>query len=80
MPEGGEEKKISRYILLGSFFGSLVGATIAIVAFPESKEEKKKQLKELQRDLLKPVQLKLAELIENLGDTLKSSIEEASKK
>ncbi len=80
MAEGEEGKKITRYVLLGSFLGGLVGTTIAIFAFPQSTEEKKKQVQELQKELLKPVKVKVIELIENVADTLRKSIEEAAQK
>jgi len=80
MAEGDEGRKITRYILLGSFLGGLVGTTIAIFAFPQSAEEKKKQVQEIQKEFLKPVKVKVIELIENVADTLRKSIEEAAKK
>ncbi len=41
-------------------------------------DEKKKQIQEMQKELLKPVKVKFAELIEHLGDTLKKAIDEAA--
>jgi gas vesicle protein len=70
-------KNLSRYVLLGSFFGGLVGATIAMLVFPEPAEEKKKHIKELQQELLKPVKIKFAEVVEHVGDTFKKVIDEA---
>ncbi len=78
MSDTENSKNISRYVLLGSFLGSLVGATIAIISLPQSREEKKKYILDLQHDLLKPVKVKFIEIIEQVGDSLKKAIEEAS--
>lgn len=72
-------KKMSRNVLLGSFLGGLVGATIALIVLPQSAEEKKRNIAELQKDLVKPVKVKFFELVEHIGDTLKKAIDESAK-
>ncbi len=78
MEEDKKNVNFTRYVLLGSFVGSLIGATAAMFAVPQSTEERKQALKELQRDLFKPVKMKFAELVEHIGDTLKRAIDEAA--
>lgn len=72
-------RRMSRNVLLGSFLGGLVGATIALIALPQSPEEKRRNIAELQRDLVKPVKAKFFELVEHVGDTLKKAIDESAK-
>ncbi len=76
MSDINSNKNISRYILIGSFLGGLIGTTVAILAYPKSSDEKKKQIEELQKDFLKPVKIKFAEIVDHIGDVLKNSIDE----
>ncbi|KJR42297.1 hypothetical protein MCHI_001805 [Candidatus Magnetoovum chiemensis] len=73
-------KKFKRNILIGSFLGGLVGVTIAMILFPQSKEERKKKISQMQGELVKPIKTKFNELIEHIGDSLIKAIDEASKK
>ncbi|MBF0473676.1 MAG: hypothetical protein HQK93_08090 [Nitrospirae bacterium] len=72
-------RRMSRNVLLGSFLGGLVGATIALIVLTQSPEEKRRNIAELQKDLVKPVKAKFFELVEHVGDTLKKAIDESAK-
>ena len=69
---------VAKYLLLGSFLGALAGTTIAVFALSESSEEKKAQLNELQKELLKPVKVKLLEAVDQVVDNFKTALDEAS--
>lgn len=73
-------RNLKRYVLLGSFLGGLIGATAALLLTPQSAEERKQKLMEMQGELFKPVKIKFAELVEYVGDSLIKALEEAAKK
>ena len=64
------EKNIARYVLFGSFLAGLVGTTVVLVTFSESTEERQNQIKEIQRELLRPISVKLSELVDQIGEDL----------
>ncbi|MBF0317335.1 MAG: hypothetical protein HQL04_04100 [Nitrospirae bacterium] len=79
----GEEegiKKLKRYVMLGSFLGGLIGATIAVLVLPQSPEDRKKTIHDIQKDLYKPVKVKFNELVEHVGNSLIKAVDEAAKK
>lgn len=78
MNDDKERRDISNYVLLGSFLGSLVGTTIVLLSLAESKEELKDEVKDLQRELLEPVKTKFSEMVDNLGETFRKALSEAS--
>ncbi|HDL21146.1 MAG TPA: YtxH domain-containing protein, partial [Nitrospirae bacterium] len=78
MGNGNKDRDISNYVLLGAFLGSLVGTTITLLALSESREEKKEQIRTLQKELLGPVKEKIAEMVDYVGSTFKTALEEAS--
>ncbi len=78
----GEEgsKKLKRYVMLGSFLGGLVGATVAVLVFPQSSEERRRTISDIQKELFKPVKVKFKELVDHLGDSLIMAVDEAAQK
>lgn len=76
--EDRPKKNVARYVLLGSFLGGLVGSTIVLLSLSESKEERKNQIREIQRDLLRPISMKLSELADQIGEAFKRALEDAS--
>ncbi|MBF0536828.1 MAG: YtxH domain-containing protein [Nitrospirae bacterium] len=79
----GEEegiRKLKRYVMLGSFLGGLIGATIAVLVFPQSSEERKRTICDIQQDLYRPVKVKFNELVEHVGNSLINALDEAAKK
>ena len=80
IPEEKQKKNIARYVLLGSFLGGLVGTTVVLLTLSESTEERKNQIKEIQRELLRPVSVKLSELVDQIGEAFKRALEDASSK
>ncbi|MBF0337891.1 MAG: YtxH domain-containing protein [Nitrospirae bacterium] len=79
----GEEegiKKLKRYVMLGSFLGGLVGATVAVLVMPQSPEERRRTIADIQQDLYKPVKVKFNELVEHVGNSLIKAVDEAAKK
>ncbi|MBF0565878.1 MAG: YtxH domain-containing protein [Nitrospirae bacterium] len=73
-------RKLKRYVLLGSFLGGLVGATVALLAVSQSSEERLRTIQDIQKDLFKPVKAKFNELVVSVGDKLIEAIEEAARK
>ncbi|MBF0464863.1 MAG: YtxH domain-containing protein [Nitrospirae bacterium] len=70
---------VKRYVFLGSFLGGLIGATAALLLVPQSPEDRKKTLTDIQRDLFNPIKNKFNELVEHVGDTLIKAIDDAAK-
>ncbi len=73
-----DERKISNYVLLGSFLGSLVGTTIVLLAMSGSKEEKKDRIKDLQRELLEPVKAKIGDFVDEIGQSFRNALHDVS--
>jgi gas vesicle protein len=70
---------VKRYVFLGSFLGGLIGATAALLLVPQSPEDRKKTLTDIQRDLFTPVKNKFQEMVEHVGDSLIKAIDDAAK-
>ncbi|MCI4626121.1 MAG: YtxH domain-containing protein [Candidatus Magnetoovum sp. WYHC-5] len=73
-------RKMKRYVLLGSFIGGLVGATLALFIMPQTMEERKRKINEIQRELFSPVKSKFLEIVEHLGESLIRALDEAAQK
>ncbi|MBF0319825.1 MAG: hypothetical protein HQL01_08495 [Nitrospirae bacterium] len=74
----GQTKDIKRYVLIGSFLGGLVGATAALLLYPQSHEDRLKTISDIQHDLFRPVRNKFREMVEHIGNSLISAIDEAA--
>ncbi len=74
----GKSRSLANYVFLGAFMGSLVGTTIVLLNLSESSEEKKKEIRELRQELLKPVSNKLAALVEDIGESFRKALENIS--
>jgi hypothetical protein len=71
---------LKRYILLGSFMGALVGTTASLLIFSRTSEERREIVKQMQDDLFAPVKAKFAEVVDNVGNALMETVEEAGRK
>jgi hypothetical protein len=80
MEEIARRGSLTKYVFLGAFIGSVVGTIIVLYNFSDSEEEKKQGIKELQRELLKPISMKLSEVIDNIGEAFKKALEDTSHK
>jgi gas vesicle protein len=74
----GQGKDIKRYVLIGSFLGGLVGATAALLLYPQSPDNRLKTITDIQHDLFRPVRNKFREMVEHIGDSLIKAIDEAA--
>ncbi|MBF0515747.1 MAG: hypothetical protein HQK97_01345 [Nitrospirae bacterium] len=74
----GQSKDVKRYILIGSFLGGLVGATAALLLYPQSSDNRLKTITDIQHDLFRPVKSKFREMVEHIGDTLIKAIDDAA--
>jgi gas vesicle protein len=74
----GQTKDIKRYVLIGSFLGGLVGATAALLLYPQAHEDRLKTISDIQQDLFRPVRNKFREMVEHIGNSLISAIDEAA--
>ncbi|MEO5359549.1 MAG: hypothetical protein H7843_03765 [Nitrospirota bacterium] len=74
----GQSRDVKRYILIGSFLGGLVGATAALLLYPQSSDNRLKTLADIQHDLFRPVKAKFREMVEHIGDTLIKAIDDAA--
>lgn len=80
MSEESKRKDVSNYVLLGSLVGSLIGTTVVLLTLAKSEGELKSEVKELQRELMQPIRVKFAEMVDHIGETFKKALTEASQK
>ncbi|WP_420264928.1 hypothetical protein [Candidatus Magnetominusculus dajiuhuensis] len=74
----GQGRDVKRYVLIGSFLGGLLGATAALLLYPQPSENRLKTITDIQRDLFRPVRNKFREMVEHIGDSLIKAIDDAA--
>lgn len=76
--DAGKGRSLANYVFLGAFVGSLVGTTVVLLSLADSSEEKKREIRALRQELLKPVSNKLASVVEDIGESFRKALENIS--